>query len=87
MISREAWLQALEDARRPIDNPDSDALTKVELAKLFGLERSSTHRWIILMEKRGLITRTTKYAQRSDGRYYRTPAYRLANGSKESRKR
>ena len=77
-ISRDDWLKALaESSQLDLTENDPGALTVTEFAAMFGVTRNTAAKRLSLLETAGRATRTTKVGHGSDGRIFRTIAYRL----------
>ena len=76
MISRDDWLSAMNDAMHaPL--PPSDALTVVELAEVFGVQREQARRRAHVLVSSGKAEHTTKQVRRANGGVITVPAFRL----------
>jgi hypothetical protein len=76
MITRDDWLNALHEAvHAPL--PETDALTVVELAEVFGVGREQARRRVNVLIANGRAERTRKQIRRADGGVLSVPAFRL----------
>lgn len=76
-ISRDEWLKALGEAGIHDDVDDQDALTILEFAAMFGIDRQAAECRLKKLVKVGKATRTTKRGHRADGRTFSFVAFRL----------
>lgn len=77
-ITKDEWLKALEEAgQRDLTENDPSSLTAAEFAVMIGVTRNTAARRLQLLETAGKVTRTTKVCRGSDGRTFRTVAFRL----------
>ncbi len=83
MISRDDWLNALH-ALEPACEPD--ALTRRELANLFGLKPSATKERIRKMVENGAARLTRKRVADTSGRPQVVPAYALVKPLRRKRR-
>ena len=76
-ISRDDWLKALAESQPDLTENDPSALTVAEFATLFSITRNTAQKRLSLLETAGRATPTTKVGRGSDGRLFRSAAYRL----------
>lgn len=75
-ISRDEWLKALTDVCGTFEN-DQEAVTILEFAAMFGLERQAAVRRLEAMVAAGKARRTKKVVRDDYGRTRSYIAYRL----------
>ena len=76
-ISRDEWLSALTEAGLN-DQHDPDAVTVMEFAEMFGLDRQTADRRLKKLEALGKATKAKKRRAGPDGRMLWYVAYKLA---------
>ena len=74
--TREAWLQALADAGRSLED-NQDAVTAAEFATMVKVPRQTAYRWLVQLEGAGKAIRTQKRSVRRDGHTYMFQAWTL----------
>lgn len=77
-INRDEWLKALSEAgAAQLVESDPLAVTIAEFAEMLSVTRNTAAKRMALLERTGKAERTTKVGRGSDGRVFRSAAFRL----------
>lgn len=76
-ITRDEWLAALNEAAQPLPPEETDTMSAVELAKMFGVSRHTMNFRLERLMEMGKAERTTKRIRRTNGSVITVTAYRL----------
>lgn len=75
-INRDEWLKALADLGHSTED-DQSAVSIMEAATMFRMDRSTASRYLKRLVERGKATQTHKFTTGTDGRRVYAIAYRL----------
>lgn len=85
-ISRDEWLRAMEEAGLQDMVDDQSAMTVIEFADMFAIDRNAAARRLRQLHHAGRAVKTQKRCPDSRGRIYFQPAWKLVGPPKKKRR-